>query len=1370
MAENNPIHSSSRSSSYDSNSVEQLLSGFTQTTNELRAAIEALQRSNIAMAQSIRRGSSSSSSSSSSNSRADREYERSLRAIQNATDTYAEADRIIKRVSQDLYRSIQTEVDEIKKGNLSTTLYEFRNGLTDYNATIMKINNLENQRRRNEQKINELENKRIKLSTAQREANFRGAREESLARAQEITEINKEIAALQDVNTATRAKIQAEQNYKKQIEDIRIKEAEAIEDGIQSMTNLSSRMEQFRPEASKKWDNYVTGIKNYLNPKGSAEYKEMDTAISERATEVSEQHAKLVAENVELDADIANLAEKVAALQEQYNLFRDEGISDNQAQAVRKQLEAAEEQLSVTQTQKSANENMLSNLDRQADFLDEQRRDLQQSSSLRTRLIESACKFVQKWVTKAVDRELDNLQSAASDVFNAFETLQKSLGKQLKMSSGEYDDMKDKLIAAANAAGKSIDVTQLTEAAASMSEMGIANTDLISEMAVGIAKLSEAGISAKLDEESAKQINATFSELVAQGMDEKEAAKLATQRFDDMIGIQEQLRQQYGNTIALENGGWQEIQNWVSKLQSTEDLTNDEVGSFMASTANALEAMTTAGISDPTLLLGELENVLNGKMSDQNKWMLGWMDANNFDINDTEAMYQKLGSAEAGDIMVSLADYLKETILKDTNATNAAYVKDAYGISMTGEQLRSFQNKTGSVKELYTKATFDDKSIDEFSDAVVKGLEDGKYLTATEGLQKTNISLMQELASKYQDIPDGAFWMGEGFNEIRSIVDGAMDTLFTFLTMALTSNNLFGGLGGTGGAGGGAGGNGGGGFSGSRLTGSASAGNPAAYGTMAVGGVMSAASAVKNFTTAEDFEEGMINTFRDPTFTAGLGTTIGGAVGGPIGGAIGGALGSFVPTVSKALEDWLCSTVHDPVVEGMERQTEQLEEATKKLADAAAAHQAAADNTAKQITEQQAIFSTYDDNQKANFIKQMEIDESQYKLANGQIDTNKAFNEAIEKWVQTQVTEQEKQLLLSEGADQFSKAWGTAVGIDNEVNTWKDKSNADKIAKAMSIGTKFEDMDETQKQAAIDAMTHTFKQKGWGTDTDKIMEAVKKASFIELDGKLQSAEHLGSTEMSALTSYLDAYEENEANNRIVRGKEGYETIEKAKQYAKLNDKDWKGSSGDAMREYLSAIGGYDEKDINTAADLAEQIEQDKSSWEAANNKFHDNINEILRNNPNITNYQQLFTQYAAEHDFAKNAVEGLTKDSQGNYIYNGSATITGSLPDLAHSARGQFYEYDPRLYEGKYMTGLDYVPIDNFLALLHQGEMVLNKSEADTYRNSFDATAITNSVDTQTDKLIEILTKIMQLLVYRNNAGSNLPRSLVNMNSDIALL
>ena len=115
---------------------------------------------------------------------------------------------------------------------------------------------------------------------------------------------------------------------------------------------------------------------------------------------------------------------------------------------------------------------------------------------------------------------------------------------------------------------------------------------------------------------------------------------------------------------------------------------------------------------------------------------------------------------------------------------------------------------------------------------------------------------------------------------------------------------------------------------------------------------------------------------------------------------------------------------------------------------------------------------------------------------------------------------------------------------------------------------------------------------------------------------------------------------------------------------------------------------------------------------------------------------------------------------------------------------------------GKYATGLDYVPYDNFPALLHKGEMILTADDAMDYRNVIndivndvntttssttygnnvntvdisgivDTTNITNSVDNQTNAVVGLLEKILNILVSTTNTGSRLPLSLVQLDSNL---
>ena len=838
MAEGNAIRGDSFGYSSD---FSQQLTAFADSNNELREIVKTL-------IETLKKSSSNSSSSAKKNYY-DKDYERNIKALKNSTNAYQEVDKIIRQVSHDLYDELKQETNGIRRASLSKALTGVNSNLTEYTDTIDKINELQKRQQKEDNAILKMQAKLKKSYADYHDAVDHGNKKLFEKKDREIANIDESIKRAEARKAELDNQLQQELERKQKLENVKKAQAEVLRDSTQAITSLTSRMEEFRPESSKQWDNTLNNIKNFINPKNSDNYKSLISDIEKRLSFNKDTITGIKYTNEDVSKKLVAAEEAYVNTKAAYDKYIDMGYTNPPTSE--EDVEKARLELQELQERKEANELMIENLEYEAELLAKEKENLDKNASVFTNIQNTVNNFVKKTLTTAVDKQLDKLSSSASEVFQSFETLQKSLGKQLKMSSGEYDDMKQKLMEAANEAGRSIDVTQLNEAAASMTEMGISNTDLITNMAVGIAKLSEAGISAKMDEETVKQINAEFNRLIPE-YGEEEAARLATQRFDEMIGIQEQLRQQYGDTIALENGGWQEILNWTSKLQSTGDLSNDEVGAFMASTANAMEAMTNAGISDPTLIFGELENILNGKMSDQNAWALSWMYNNGLDVNDTEAMYEKLASDQAGDLIMSFTDQLVNELLTG-NATYDNYLKETYGASMTGEQLRSYAKNFPSASSTYANATFDKDSIKEFSDTVTKGIKEGTYTTATEQYNKDFIKSTQAIASKFQDMPDGDFWMSEGFGQIQSIVNNATEALINFL-LSRNIGNLFGGSGsvtGTGSTGSG--------YSGSLLTGSAMSGNPAAYGGMAIGGAMSLGSAATNFSQAEDFEEDLRN-------------------------------------------------------------------------------------------------------------------------------------------------------------------------------------------------------------------------------------------------------------------------------------------------------------------------------------------------------------------------------------------------------------------------------------------------------------------------------------------------------------------------------
>lgn len=1262
MAENNSIRNS-----YTGNEVDfaAKLSSIATTMSELRDIMKTLSETVKTM----------DKSTNNSNSKIDKAYKENLEWLNKQNDLYKATNKVMRQINSGLYK--------------------------EFSSTFTDLDKLKNEHIKKQAYLDKLQAKAAKAT-----ANGRDEQASKLERTIKTKQDELKIISdkLEKATKAVSDNVQRSSEYQKA-------QQQALNEHLQNITNLNSKASAFLPRQSA-WNTAKTNVGNFFNPKNSREYKEWQEFLNGRRSDIGAGRREatssltgLRSRSRSIDSQIANLT---VALQK-LGLEGTDSATERQIAELREEKQVIDDKIKL-------NEFELANLQEEEDLLDKQSAAVDKANTVSENIKNAALKFIQQGLTKIIDRKMDNMVSAASEVFNSFESLQKSLGKQLKMSSGEYDDMKQQLMDAADAAGKAIDITQLTEAAASLSDMGITNKDLISTMSVGIAKWSESGVSATLDETTTQQLNAMYSDLIRNGVDSSTALTEIGQFFDDRIAIEEQVRREFDNTMALENGGWQEISNWTSKLMGTGDI--QDVGQFEAGLARATSALSTAGISDPTAILSDVEGVLNGTLSDQPAWVQAWLSQNS-DIRNTEDFYQKFGS-NSGDVMMSMLSTIQQ-FAGNANATDLAYIKTAFGSNMTTEQLRSIQDKGDLAQSLYSGSDFSAATLSSVGADIQKGIEQGSYITATELSEKNNKALMQELAAQWQDIPDGAFWMGEGFSQIKSIVDGGVDLLLTGLTSGNFTNslgNLFGkGSGGSGGSGGG--------YEGNLLTGSASSGNPAAYATMAVGGTLSVGSAVKNFSQAdyedsvsEGIREGTINTFRDPTFTAGLGTVIGGALGGPVGGAIGGALGSFIPTVSEALETQVLKLVHDTEAERWDVQTAAIEDACNRLQDAATAHENSANRLSDEVKQQESIFAGYDDNQKKNFLLQQGHTKQEIEQLDKEGQINSVFDEAVQKWITDQNAQAENERLLAAGATGLKDNFASAIGVDNAAN-WSKKSDlGDMIAAAQSRGIDYNNMSDKELAAA-----------------------------------------------------LNAYDENVANKQLIRTESGYAAIESAKTYAKNLGMDV--STEEAMKTYLNAIdAGYSEDDINKMATEASSLEADKAAWESANNTFHERLNKVIAENPGTSDYSSLLKIYASK--YGKNeiysAIAGVSHDALGNIRINGADKIGGTLPDLRYEASSGHYAYDPRLYEGKYRTGLDYVPMDNFLALLHQGEMVLNKSEAEAYKSTFDTSSITNSVNTQTDKLTEILTKILQILTYRTSSGSNLPKSLVQMNSDIAVL
>ena len=155
-------------------------------------------------------------------------------------------------------------------------------------------------------------------------------------------------------------------------------------------------------------------------------------------------------------------------------------------------------------------------------------------------------------------------------------------------------------------------------------------------------------------------------------------------------------------------------------------------------------------------------------------------------------------------------------------------------------------------------------------------------------------------------------------------------------------------------------------------------------------------------------------------------------------------------------------------------------------------------------------------------------------------------------------------------------------------------------------------------------------------------------------------------------------------------------------------------------------------------------------------------------------------QAAYEQLYGKNGSEKPNPFLDLNAAIDSSFLGTNGEVPILDTSNGEYYKggYMTQIagkYYPLYKTGLDFVPYDNYLALLHQGETVLNSTEANEYRagNSINISDITSTMITQTDRIESILTKIYTAIISMNrsnNGRSSLNSNIVNMVSGIATI
>ena len=221
------------------------------------------------------------------------------------------------------------------------------------------------------------------------------------------------------------------------------------------------------------------------------------------------------------------------------------------------------------------------------------------------------------------------------------------------------------------------------------------------------------------------------------------------------------------------------------------------------------------------------------------------------------------------------------------------------------------------------------------------------------------------------------------------------------------------------------------------------------------------------------------------------------------------------------------------------------------------------------------------------------------------------------------------------------------------------------------------------------------------------------------------------------------------------------------------------SRGSIIKDLLGENAS--EGQVENIESLMSELDILKIKYDDANSEFHkrwDKAKALAGSSDMKTIYEAYRAQLYKDYPNAINLPESVyTKYNDGN---------TPNLP----TGDGRYW---PQYYEGKFASGLTQVPSDGYKAILHSGERVLTKREAEVYNTivpdlveavtntyntyssnpSSGSSGVKDEISSQTNSLVDVLNKILDVLTsmnrgrYTNPIGVGISNAFLNMNSDV---
>lgn len=239
--------------------------------------------------------------------------------------------------------------------------------------------------------------------------------------------------------------------------------------------------------------------------------------------------------------------------------------------------------------------------------------------------------------------------------------------------------------------------------------------------------------------------------------------------------------------------------------------------------------------------------------------------------------------------------------------------------------------------------------------------------------------------------------------------------------------------------------------------------------------------------------------------------------------------------------------------------------------------------------------------------------------------------------------------------------------------------------------------------------------------------------------------------VTAVQNYIDAWEKQQKQQIAMQAveekraqlAEKYKEITTAETYAGIYEMMYKNAQaeyealgGDELMDALSNKAEWEltDEDLDTAEKLwkaFEKLDSYKTAMEEQQKVVASAGDEYAKAQAELQEFIDTATAWAGQLDKSSEAQEGAEATVQGmaDGLNAKASTLSAAVSNI-NGIYGSVGGFSPVTIDGSHATGLDFVPFDNYLARLHEGESILTAEEARVWRQfKYGQKSTANSVD-----------------------------------------